>query len=99
MPFLLSVVKNANSGQAASANGSASHRSHIAIPILMIFAAGVNGRKVTAMTKREQMIECMEAMEDGMIQTAQHSDIWQNRLIYWLCKAVYLLLEQAVKGR
>jgi hypothetical protein len=54
---------------------------------------------VTAMTKREQMIECMKAMEDGMCQTAQNSDIWQNRLIYWLCKAVYLLLEQAVKGR
>lgn len=51
------------------------------------------------MTKREQMIECMNALEDGMIQTAKHSDIWQNRLIYVLCKAVYLLLEQAVKGR
>lgn len=50
------------------------------------------------MTKREQMIECMEAMEDGMIRLA-HSNIWQNTLIYWLCKAVYLLLEQAVKGR
>jgi hypothetical protein len=46
MLFLLSVAKSANGGQAASANGSASHRSHIAIPILMIFAAGVNGMKV-----------------------------------------------------
>lgn len=52
------------------------------------------------MTKREQMIECMNALEDGMCHTIrQDSDIWQNRLIYWLCKAVYLLLEQAVKGR
>ena len=50
------------------------------------------------MTKREQMIECMEAMEGGMIQTARHSDIWQNRLIYALCKAVYLLLKEAVKN-
>lgn len=50
------------------------------------------------MTKRDQMIELLSAMEDGMCQTAQHSDIWQNRLIYALCKAVYLLLEQAVKG-
>lgn len=49
------------------------------------------------MTKREQMIECMEAMESGMCRTAQDSDIWQNKLIYWLCKAVYLLLEKAVK--
>lgn len=51
------------------------------------------------MTKRDQMIECMAAVEDGMIQTAQHSDIWQNRLIYALCKAVYLLLEKAVKEK
>ena len=51
------------------------------------------------LTKKQQMVECMSAMEDGMCQTAQHSDIWQNRLIYALCKAVYLLLEQAVKGR
>lgn len=50
------------------------------------------------MTKREQMIECMEAMEGGMCQTAQNSDIWQNRLIYWLCKAVYLLLERVVRN-
>ena len=49
------------------------------------------------MTKRDKMIECMAAVEDGMCQTAQHSDIWQNRLIYWLCKAVYLLLQEAVK--
>ena len=51
------------------------------------------------MTKRDQMLECMAAVEDGMIQTAQHSDIWQNRLIYALCKAVYLLLERAVKEK
>ena len=51
------------------------------------------------MTRREMMLECMSAMEDGMCQTAQNSDIWQNRLIYALCKAVYLLLEQSVKER
>ena len=51
------------------------------------------------MTKRDQMIECMELMEIGMCRVDQNSDIWQNRLIYALCKAVYLLLEQSVKGR
>ena len=51
------------------------------------------------MTKRDQMIECMNAVEDGMTYIAMSQDIWQNRLIYALCKAVYLLLEQAVKGR
>ena len=51
------------------------------------------------MTKRDQMIECMSAMEDGMSMITQHRDIWQNELIYWLCKAVYLLLDKAVKDR
>ena len=45
------------------------------------------------MTKREQMIECMEAMEQGMIRTGSTREIWQNDLIYWLCKSVKLLLE------
>lgn len=49
------------------------------------------------MTKHEQMIECMEAMEDGMIQLSRSRDIWQNELVYWICKAVYLLLERVVK--
>ena len=51
------------------------------------------------MTKRDQMMECMSVIEDGMSRTAQHRDIWQNELIYWLCKAVYLLLGRAVKDR
>ena len=56
-----------------------------------------NGKKALKTTKRDQMMECMSVIEDGMSRTAQHRDIWQNELIYWLCKAVYLLLEQAVK--
>ena len=46
------------------------------------------------MTKREQMIECAEAMEQGMMHTR---DMWQNNLIWWICKAVKLLLEREVK--
>ena len=49
------------------------------------------------MTKHDQMIECMEVMHDGMSRIATSRDIWQNQLIYWICKAVYLLLERAVK--
>ena len=49
------------------------------------------------MTKRDQLIECMEAMEDGMIRTSKGRDIWQNELIWWICKAVGLLLEREVK--
>ena len=50
------------------------------------------------MTKREQMLECMEQMEQGMYASSRFRDIWQNELIYWLCKSVYLLLERAVKN-
>ena len=51
------------------------------------------------MTKHDQMMECMAVMEDGMTKVAESRDIWQNELIYWLCKAVYLLLDRAVKDR
>ena len=60
---------------------------------------GKDGFGGMTMTKRDQMMECMSVMEDGMSRTAQHRDIWQNELIYWLCKAVYLLLDRAVKDR
>ena len=49
------------------------------------------------MTKREQMIECAEAMEQGMMHTQTTRDMRQNNLIWWICKAVKLLLEREVK--
>lgn len=49
------------------------------------------------MTKREQMIECAEAMEQGMMHTQTTRDMWQNNLIWWICKTVKLLLEREVK--
>lgn len=52
------------------------------------------------MTKRQQIIECMRAMEDGMLVTgtADHvSQIDIPRLLYWICKALFLLLERALK--
>ena len=51
------------------------------------------------MTRREQMIECAEQMEQGMIRTQTTRDIWQNDLIWWLCKAVKLLLEERIRER
>lgn len=50
-------------------------------------------------SKREQMIECAEVMEKGMIKTQTLRDIWQNNLIWWMCKAIKLLLEAALKER
>lgn len=55
---------------------------------------------VTTMTKREQMIECMRAMEEGMFVTgtADHvSQIDIPRLLWWICKTLFLLLEKAIK--
>lgn len=49
------------------------------------------------MTKREQMIECAEAMEQGMMRTQTTRDMWQNDLVWWMCKAIKLLLEYVIK--
>lgn len=49
------------------------------------------------MTQRNQLIECMDELETGMARIATRGDIWQDRLVYVLCKAVYLLLKEAVK--
>lgn len=32
-----------------------------------------------------------------MIQLSRSRDIWQNELIWWICKSLYLLLEREVK--
>lgn len=49
------------------------------------------------MTRREQMLECRAAIIEGMERTAVQRDIWQNELIWWLCKAVLLLIEKEIK--
>ena len=46
---------------------------------------------------RDELIRDMETMEQGMIRTADRCDIWQDRLIYAMCKAVYDLLKWAVR--
>lgn len=51
------------------------------------------------MTRRSQMIECMEEMQLGMEKTTIQRDIWQSNLIWWMCKAIYLLLENAVRKK
>lgn len=51
------------------------------------------------MSKHEQMIEAAEMMEQGMIQTQTHRDMWQNNLVWWICKAVKLLLEESLQNR
>lgn len=49
------------------------------------------------MTWRNILIEDIEEMEEGLIRTSQRADIWQDRLVHALCKAVYHLLQIEVK--
>lgn len=42
---------------------------------------------------RDELIRDMEAMEQGMERTADRCDIWQDRLIYAMCKAIYHILQ------
>ena len=49
-------------------------------------------------SRREQTIECIEALDEGM-ERLMTRDIWQDRLIWWLCKAVKLLLDEQLKHK
>ena len=49
------------------------------------------------MTKRDQMIECMDVYESGMSSIGETNGIWQNELVWWLCKGLKLLMETKVK--
>lgn len=44
------------------------------------------------------MIKCAEAMDEGMYKTQVYRDMWQNDLIWWICRAVKLLLEKEIKN-
>lgn len=46
------------------------------------------------MTRRDQMIECMDRIED-LQQRLEGHDIWQDQLVWWMAKAICLLLREA----
>lgn len=46
---------------------------------------------------REELIRDMDNMEDGLSRTADRCDIWQDRLIYAMCLAIYHILQWIVK--
>lgn len=50
------------------------------------------------LSKKELMVECAEELENGMIKIQNTRDIWQNDLIYWLCKSVKILLEDRIRN-
>lgn len=41
--------------------------------------------------------EDLENMYSGMVRVGEDSDIWQNKLIYNICKANYDILETLIK--
>ena len=49
------------------------------------------------MVNKENLIEDREMMFDGMIRMGEDSDIWQNKLIYWICKSNYDILEYMLR--
>ena len=46
---------------------------------------------------REEAIEVIDELENGMVSIGENNDIWQNRLIYALCQGVRLLLLDKIK--
>lgn len=48
------------------------------------------------MTRKDKLLEAREAIGEGMERTAVQRDIWQNELIWWLCKAVLLLIGEVL---
>ena len=50
-------------------------------------------------TKKEQMIEVKNKMWDGMCDLGFKRDCWQNTLVWWICKGMYLVLEYIIKEK
>lgn len=46
---------------------------------------------------RDELIRDMENMEDGLSCTADRCDIWQDRLIYAMCLAIYHILQWIIR--
>lgn len=52
------------------------------------------------MTKRDQLLECRRKIDEGMLAAGNVDHVSQldvPRLLWWLCKAVLLLIEKEVK--
>ena len=43
------------------------------------------------------LMQDMEAMEDAMSRTADRTDIWQDRCVYAMARAIYHLLQWTIK--
>lgn len=48
---------------------------------------------------REELIADAQHMEDACCRLAQPTDIWQDRIIYWICVAVLHLLQREIRRK
>jgi len=44
-----------------------------------------------------ELLDDLDAMEEGMSRTADRADIWQDRLVYAMCKAIYHIIKWIVR--
>ena len=51
------------------------------------------------MARREDLMEALDAIETGMCRIKESRGIWQNDLVYALCQAVRLLMEELRKKK
>ena len=51
------------------------------------------------MSRRDDLIESLDAIENGMCRIKESRDIWQNDLVYVLCQGVRLLLMDKIKEK
>lgn len=49
------------------------------------------------MSRRDDMLEALDAIETGMCRIKESRGIWQNELVYALCQGVRLLLMDKIK--
>lgn len=47
----------------------------------------------------DELIKDATNMEDIMIQTGDRAEIWQDRFIYWIAKAIYDIIKILLKYR
>ena len=46
---------------------------------------------------RDELLHDLDNMENAMCRTADRCDIWQDRLIYAMCLAIYHILQWILK--
>ena len=58
----------------------------------------LNGMDGMSMNRKDKLLEARVAISEGMERTAVQRDIWQNGLVWWLCKSVLMMMEKEIKN-